>query len=248
MHQFDLKTQIRAFAAVALAVAVGVVGANVASAGFNDIESTPFEESVARVQEAGIATGYGDGTFRPTNPINRQQAAAWLDRSITRVGLDINGGLPIGPTLNADLPSAATTTLEMTSPAALGGSGWVTIQGGVGGVSLDPDTTCPCPIELTVVDEDETVLGRSRLVALSDPTGAAFVIAPVLAVVPIEGGETHTYSIVATLLDTSQEVLVGGAAYASYSPLAEGDPAQAGSASTAADAGDPVESMVPELP
>jgi hypothetical protein len=248
MNQFDLTTQIRTFFAVALAVGVGVVGANVASAGFADTESSPFAESVNRVQEAGIATGYADGTFRPREDINRQQAAAWLDRSMGRVGLDINGGLPVGPTLTAADPSAVVSTLEMSSPAVVGGSGWVTIQGGVGGVALQPGATCPCPVSIEVLDEDDNVVGVSRLVTYADPTGQAFVAAPVIAVTPIAGGDTHTYRVVATLLDTSDEVLVGAALYASYSPVADGEPAQQGGASTASEAGDPVESMVPELP
>jgi hypothetical protein len=235
------KHQLRTFVGIALAVATGVLGANAASAGFDDVPSEgQFAESISRVQEAGIATGFPDGSFRPTNSLNRQQGAAWLDRASSRVGLDINGGVAIGPTLSAANPSAVTSTVEMTSPAASGGSGWVTIQGGVGGVSTDGASTCPCPIDITVEDEAGTVVGRGRLVALSDPTGAAFVVSPILAVVPIDGGETHSYRIVAELIDTTDTVLVGGAAYASYSPMAEGEPAQAESYP----ARDPLESML----
>jgi len=245
-----LKDQVRNCTAIALAVGIGVVGANAASAGFDDIRpESQFAESVTRVQQSGIATGFPDGTFRPTNPLNRQQAAAWLDRSMSRVGFDINGGLPVGPTLDAEHPSAVISTLEMTSPAAAGGQGWVTVQGGVGGVAMDPDATCPCPIEVQVLDENDDLVGRSRLVAWADPTGAAFAVGPVLAVTPIAGGETHTYRVIATLLDTTDEVLVGGALYVSYAPVAEGEPTPAaGGASTAAEGSDPVESMVPELP
>jgi hypothetical protein len=199
-----LKDQIRTCTAIALAVGIGVVGANAASAGFNDVpQESQFAESVTRVQQAGIATGFGDGTFRPRDDINRQQAAAWLDRSMGRVGLDINGGEPVGPTLNAGNPSAEVATLEMTSPAAAGGSGWVTIQGGVGGVALQPGATCPCPVAIEVLDEEDNVVGVSRLVTYADPTGQAFVAAPIIAVTPIDGGETHTYTVVATLLDTT---------------------------------------------
>ncbi|HYF45821.1 MAG TPA: S-layer homology domain-containing protein [Acidimicrobiales bacterium] len=241
----DLKTQIRTFVAIALAVAVGLVTANAASAGFDDVPSEgAFAESITRVQEAGIATGFADGTFRPRADISRQQSAAWLDRSMGRVGLDINGGLPVGPTLSSATPSAVVSTLEMTSPAAEGGSGWVTIQGGVGGVALAPEATCPCPLEVHVLDDEDNLVGRSRLVAWADPTGNAFAVAPVLAVTPIDGGETRTFRVVATLLDTSDEVLVGGALYASYAPLAEGDPA----IEPESHRPDPMESMVPELP
>jgi hypothetical protein len=241
----DLRTQVRTFVAVALAVGVGMVGANAATAAFDDVPAEgQFAESISRVQEAGIATGFSDGTFRPTNALNRQQAAAWLDRSVSRVGLDINGGVPEGPTLSAGSPSAVISTLEMTSPAADGGSGWVTIQGGVGGVAVEPGATCPCPVAVEVYDEQDHLLARSRVVAYADPTGAAFAVGPVLAVTPIAGGETHTYRVTATLLDTSDDVMVGGALYATYSPIADGEPA------TVIESGhqDPVESMVPDLP
>ncbi len=241
----ELKTQIRTFVAIALAVGTGMIGANAASAAFDDVPAEgQFSESISRVQEAGIATGFPDGTFRPTNALNRQQAAAWLDRSSGRVGLDINGGLPIGPTLSAGSPTATISTLEMTSPAADGGSGWVTIQGGVGGVAVEPGATCPCPVAVEVYDDQDQLLARSRVVAYADPTGAAFAVGPVLAVTPIAGGETRTYRVTATLLDTSDEVMVGGALYASYSPIADGEPG------TVIESGrrDPVESMVPELP
>jgi hypothetical protein len=241
----DLKTQIRTFVAVALAVGVGVVGANSATAAFDDVPAEgQFAESISRVQEAGIATGFNDGSFRPTNALNRQQAAAWLDRSASRVGLDINGGEPTGPTLNAANPTAVLSTMEMTSPAAEGGSGWVTIQGGVGGIDLHPGATCPCPVDIQVLDDHDNILGRSRLLAYGDPTGEQFAIAPILAVTPIAGGETRTFRIVATLVDTSDEVLVGAAVYAQYAPLANGDPAGL----IEAGRGDTVESMVPDLP
>ena len=248
----DRQAPVRTFLALALAVAFGVVTANVASAGFGDVPAEGrYAESVTRVQQSGIVTGFADGSFRPEEPLNRRQAAAWLDRSAGRVGFDINDGLPVGPTLTAAEPSAVVSTLEMTSPAAATGGGWATVHGGVGGVALAPGATCPCPVEIEVLDGNDQLVGRSRLVAYADPTGMAFAVGPVLAVVPIEGGETRTFRVVATLLDTSDEVLVGGALYVSYAPMAEGEPYQqppAGTAGSHATPTDPVESMVPAMP
>lgn len=241
---FDLTGQVRLCVALALTICLGVAGANAATASFTDVPPEHrYAESMTRIQESGIATGFPDGTFRGTDGLNRQQAAAWIDRSASRVGLDINGGLPIGPTLTAAQPSAVVSTLEMISPAASTGGGWVTIQGGVGGIALEPGATCPCPIDIQVFDDEDTLVGRSRLVTYADPTGNAFTVAPVIAVTPLAGGVTRTYRVVATLVDTSDDVLVGGALYVAYSPMVEGEPATVESAGT-----DPVESMVPRLP
>lgn len=240
----DLRGQLRLCVALALTTCIGILGANAATASFTDVPpENRFAESVTRVQESGIATGFPDGTFRGTDDLTRQQAAAWLDRSASRVGLDINGGLPVGPTLTAAQPSATVATLEMTSPAASTGGGWVTVQGGVGGVALESGATCPCPIGIEVLDEDDVLVARGRLVAYADPTGAAFAVGPIIGVTPIAGGESKTFRVVATLLDTTDPVLVGAAVYIEYSPMVEGEPAIAESSGT-----DPVESMVPQLP
>ncbi|MCC5952625.1 MAG: S-layer homology domain-containing protein [Acidimicrobiia bacterium] len=48
---------------------------------FSDVpESQPFFAPISWLAADGIATGYDDGTFRPTNPVSRQAAAAFLWR------------------------------------------------------------------------------------------------------------------------------------------------------------------------
>jgi hypothetical protein len=235
----DLKTQIRTFVAIALAMAVGLIGANAATASFNDVPAEgQFSESINRVQEAGIATGYADGTFRPREDINRQQTAAWLDRSLARVGAGFNGQ---GQTLSASNPTVVISEVEMTSPATESGSGWLTIQGGVGGVSAAPGATCPCRAAVIVRDETDRVVGQSMLTAFADPAGEAVTIAPVYAVTPIAGGATHTYRLTVELLDLTQEISVAGVIYAQYAPMADGEPGGFGEATRT----DTVESLVP---
>src|SRR5215204_1371192 len=77
-------------AAIALVSSLGGgLVATAAGAAFNDVPAEArFAEHITSVQEAGIASGYSDGSFRPTNPINRQQAAAWINRSASRSALD----------------------------------------------------------------------------------------------------------------------------------------------------------------
>lgn len=47
---------------------------------FSDDGSSVHESSVNRLAEAGIATGFGDGTFRPSLPVTREQMATFLVR------------------------------------------------------------------------------------------------------------------------------------------------------------------------
>jgi spore germination protein YaaH len=49
---------------------------------FTDIQGDPHEHAITRVAQAGIATGYDDGTFRSTAPVTRAQMAAFLTRAL----------------------------------------------------------------------------------------------------------------------------------------------------------------------
>jgi poly-gamma-glutamate synthesis protein (capsule biosynthesis protein) len=58
------------------------------SASFSDTASSTAEvrDAVSRTAEAGITRGYGDGTFRPQDPLPRDQAASLLVRLQQRLG------------------------------------------------------------------------------------------------------------------------------------------------------------------
>jgi hypothetical protein len=55
---------------------------------FSDTGSTSAEvqDAIARTSEAGITRGYGDGTFRPQDPLSRDQAASLVVRLQQRLG------------------------------------------------------------------------------------------------------------------------------------------------------------------
>ncbi|MDH3558635.1 MAG: S-layer homology domain-containing protein, partial [Deltaproteobacteria bacterium] len=49
---------------------------------FSDVPPThPMCKYIKRLSELGITTGYSDGTYRPTNTVNRTQMAAFLARA-----------------------------------------------------------------------------------------------------------------------------------------------------------------------
>ena len=49
---------------------------------FADVAAGPFSGHIQRIAELGIATGYPDGTFRPSNPISRGEMAVMLTRAL----------------------------------------------------------------------------------------------------------------------------------------------------------------------
>ncbi|HHU37951.1 MAG TPA: S-layer homology domain-containing protein [Propionibacterium sp.] len=54
---------------------------------FSDVPAgTPFHREITWITDVGIATGWGDGTFRPVQPVNRDAMAAFLYRLAEPVG------------------------------------------------------------------------------------------------------------------------------------------------------------------
>jgi hypothetical protein len=233
---------------------VGGVGATAANATFNDIPTEgAYTEHITNLQESGIATGYADGSFRPTVTMNRRQTAAWLDRSASRVGVSDLLESDEAPVLDGVNPTATIATVEMTSPAAGDGSGWVSLQGGVGAVAVEGGENCPCTVLLYLRDSEGTLVGRGVVTVIDPEGGLAFATGGVFAVTPIAAGETETFTLDAELVDSDVSVVLAGALYGTYSPLAD-DATEAtqyddpNAVNTAGEATDPVESVVPELP
>ena len=221
---------------------IGGLAATAAGAAFNDVPTeSRYAEHVTNVQQAGIATGFRDGSFRPTEPLNRQQAATWIDRAASRSALDfadLSG--EFDPLTPAD-PDRALATVEMTSPATGSGGGWVTLQGYVAAASGDATGAgCPCALDVEVVDGDGDVVALSVLTApgpesdderqSAGPVG----IAPLSGIVFLPGGTSDTYTLVVHLVDSDvSELLVAGTLSANYAPMAEGEPTPLGGAGTA---------------
>ena len=224
----------------AVAVISSLAGGLIATAGawaFPDVsENSRFNEAITNVQEAGIANGYPDGTFRPTNALNRQQAASWLNRAISRSALDFANEAGEFAPVNPANPVRELATIEMSSPALASGGGWVALDGYVAAATDAGDGAgCGCAVDVRVLDSNDDVVAIGALTvpgtAMDDErTEAGPVgIAPVQGVVWLPGGETETYTLVIELNDADVgDVLVAGTLSGTYAPMAEGDPAQHG--------------------
>lgn len=233
------STRIAAVAVISSLI--GGLVATAAGASFSDVPNEgKFAEHISNVQEAGIANGYPDGTFRPTNPLNRQQAAAWIDRAAGRTSLDFADQAGEYAPVNPGDPTRTLATIEMSSPALDDGGGWVTLDGYVAAATQNSTGAgCPCAFDVVVEDSDGDDVAIGLLTAPGptedDERSAAgpVGIAPVQGVVWLPGGATETYTLVLTLHDSDVgNVFVAGTLSGQYAPMAEGDPTQHGEAGT----------------
>jgi S-layer homology domain len=241
------RRRVRTALALVAAGLVGGVGATAANAAlFPDVPTEGrYGEHVANLQEAGIATGYADGSFRPADDINRRQMAAWIDRSTSRVGSDLYGGDEDGMVLDSADPTVTLAEIEMSSLAAPSGEGWVTLHGAVGATILEGEENCPCLVWITVFDQDDNEVAATVVTLLPNGSGTAMNVTPLFGLTPLPGSESNTYRVVATLDDTSITALVGSSFTALYTPMSGGG---VQSATAPSPTTDPVESIVPALP
>jgi S-layer homology domain len=110
---------------------------------FSDTPGTPFETEIDNITDAGCASGFPDGTFRPTEDVRRQQFAFWLNNCA-------------GRTTRATSPNVAglsTSFQTIDNPSITTGgvpgfnqylfvSGWFRLN--------DAGTECPCDIQIQV--------------------------------------------------------------------------------------------------
>ncbi|WP_337103575.1 Ig-like domain-containing protein [Paenibacillus sp. YIM B09110] len=84
-----------------IAKGLGLTGNKTAAAKFKDVNSkTTMGAYIGAASEAGIVTGNTDGTFKPNNPITRQEMAVMMGRAATAAGVTIT------------LPSSASSYLS----------------------------------------------------------------------------------------------------------------------------------------
>jgi len=86
-------------------MAFTLVDAYASTGCFTDTNGHPFETYICWLYDHGITTGYGDGTFKPSNPITRGEMAVFLSRVITKGDIYINTG-PGAWVPNASTPNA----------------------------------------------------------------------------------------------------------------------------------------------
>ena len=96
------RRRLGTVALVALAFLAGSAtsgaGAVWASHQFSDVPpSNQFHADIDWMVDNGITNGYADGTFKPTAPVSRQAAAAFLHRYNDAIQLASSGAINPGP-------------------------------------------------------------------------------------------------------------------------------------------------------
>lgn len=175
-------------------------GAAYASHQFSDVpDAHPFHDEITAMGDAGITTGFGDGTFRPGQPLTRQAMSAFLARGLGHVALAAESATVSPGTV--DDTTAVLAEVEVTSPAPEG-SGWALVQVDLNAETADP-ASCACRVFLQLSDGSTTTELRGLTIggeADADGTAAANMTQTHLFELP--GGATRTYRAVVTLLDT----------------------------------------------
>lgn len=108
---------------------------------FKDVAADDqFYKEITWLASTGITTGWGDGTFRPLDPVARDAMAAFLHRFVTKLGApaptltaSVSGLTETTATLSWVVPTGATVVIRRTegSPAAnpIEGSAVATMEG-----------------------------------------------------------------------------------------------------------------------
>jgi len=107
------------------------------AAGFSDVPADAYyADAVAWAVEKNISGGYADGTFRPNQPITRQQFAAFLYRYAQAMGCDVS----VGEDTNILSYNDALSVAEYAVPAMQWACGAGVLQGSNG--NLMPNASC----------------------------------------------------------------------------------------------------------
>ncbi len=87
---------------LAVFMGVGVVAAD----DLTDVSGTTHEEGIRAVIDAGVAQGYPDGTFRPSEDVTRGQMARFLQRALDLPDADPEGFSDVAGTTHEDAVDA----------------------------------------------------------------------------------------------------------------------------------------------
>ena len=117
------QTTTRAMIVSMLARLEGVESAN--DAGFADVSNEWYATAVNRAANVGVVNGYEDGTFKPNQPITREQLAAILMNYAAYKGEDVSA--------RADLSSYT----DQPSTWAQEAISWSVAEGLLTGVTAD---------------------------------------------------------------------------------------------------------------
>lgn len=189
---------------------------------FSDVPVThQFYDEIEEVADAGVVTGYSDGTFRPGDPVSRQVLAAMLARGLGR-SVDSTNQLNL---TNAN-KLAEVTAVTMYPPGATGGTGHIVLDANATFVTNDM-AECPCTVRAWI-EKGNTRISEVSVETVADVAGeggTAYANLSVNANVDVTAQKlyplgSNTYTLVAEMVDANQPLItVRGVINAVYTPF-----------------------------
>ena len=174
MHTLDQQRRLWRRATVALAVGVVAVLAlpTLSWAGggpFTDVgNSHPFVEEIAEVAGAGVARGFDDGSYRPSQPVTRQAMAAFLSRAGSSVA-QVSGASQASPLTSTSFTTVRTAFVSV--PGTDTTTQRVHVRGNVSIADSTPTGCNPCVMAVRVRDESGNVNGPERRFTVTTAQG-----------------------------------------------------------------------------
>ena len=157
-------TAISRRALVGLVLACSLIAAMTASAVavvFSDTGSSPFAEEIDNITNAGCASGFPDGTFRPQDSVKRQQFAFWLDNCASR---STRATAPNVSGLSTSFQTVDNPSITIGGVPAFNQylfvSGWFRVN--------DAGSECPCDIQAQVVLDGQGAADQTSQATITD--------------------------------------------------------------------------------
>lgn len=192
---------VKGLIALALASALTASVATVTFAlPFSDTGSSPFADEIDEITDAGCASGFPNGTFKPTDQVKRQQFAYWLSNCGGRIAG--NAATNVLTYSGTAQQVASTRTITVPGASGSGQTQQLHIQGivDVGTDELNFNDFCVSIVACTI--DVQLYLGGTQLAEQSvtwnnwdGDVNPSRVTVPVQAVVEVETGSTVTYSM-----------------------------------------------------
>ena len=191
-------------AAVVLTVILTVVAfpLGVLALTFGDVPpSHQFYGPISAISNAGITNGFPDGTYRPNDPVNRGQMAAFMQRGFSN-STAAYGGLTFG-----DAATLYVTEASLTTGGVAGGTGYIVVDGDVSGFTPEAGV-CPCEVEIWVdVYQGLTWVDASApmffdIGDVANPTGYRSATGSVGWTFPVPTATSLTFAVGANIVAT----------------------------------------------
>lgn len=164
-----------------------LTGVAVAAHQFDDVPNTnAFHDAIGNVANAGITTGYADGTYRPGDPVTRGSMAGFLDRAGTRVGYGEN---TVNTTSNSDQTLVSIEMERGAESSTTNSMGFYVIIGNVQ-IETQSPSSCPCGARAYVNGVAPTY---EVMTNIDDPSGRARTSMTTLSVIPAAPDDTAEF-------------------------------------------------------